>query len=286
MIRGIARLTTTGSCRLATGENMEVIRVVVNGALGRMGQEVIRAVVREPELKVVGAAEKNVTQKYLPLADTLELVPFSSDLESLLTNCNPHVLVDFTMAEVAMKAARLATKRKVNLIIGTTGLSEEDLAEIDQLCRENGVGAVVTPNFSLGAVLLMHLARIAARFFDHAEILEMHHDKKIDAPSGTAVNTARGMLEGRGKSFIFPKTERETIPGTRGGQIQGIAIHSLRLPGFMAGQEVILAKAGETLSIRHEAISRESYMPGVILAVKEVRNRKGLIHGLDALLNL
>ena len=114
----------------------------------------------------------------------------------------------------------------------------------------------------------------------------MHHDQKIDAPSGTAVNTARGMLEGRGKSFIFPKTERETIPGTRGGQIQGIAIHSLRLPGFMAGQEVILAKAGETLSIRHEAISRESYMPGVILAVKEVRNRKGLIHGLDALLNL
>lgn len=265
---------------------MEVIRVVVNGALGRMGQEVIKAVAREPDLKVVGAAEKNVSQKYLPLADALDLVPFSSDLGSLLRTCNPHVLVDFTTAEASMKAARLATKRKVNLIIGTTGLSEGDLAEIEQLCQENGVGAVVAPNFSLGAVLMMHLAKTAARFFDHAEILEMHHDKKIDAPSGTAVNTAKGMLEARGKPFIFPNTEREIIEGTRGGQIQGIAIHSLRLPGFMAGQEVILAKTGETLSLRHEIISRESYMPGVILAVKEVSNRKGLIYGLDALLNL
>jgi len=265
---------------------MEVIRVVVNGALGRMGQEVIKAVVREPELKVVGAAEKNVTQKYLPLADALELVPFSSDLESLVKSCNPHVLIDFTTAEVSMKAARLATKQKVNLVIGTTGLSEENLAEIERLCQENGVGAVVAPNFSLGAVLLMHLAKIAARFFDHAEILEMHHDKKIDAPSGTAINTARGMLKARDKSFIFPKTERQIIEGTRGGQIEGIAIHSLRLPGFMAGQEVILAKTGETLSLRHEIISRESYMPGVILAVKEVTKRKGLVYGLDALLNL
>lgn len=266
------------------GDNMEVVRVVVNGALGRMGQEVIKAVVREPELKLVGAAGKNVTQKYLPL--THDFVPFSSDLESLLKGCNAHVLIDFTTAEASIRAARVATKQQVNLVIGTTGLSEENLAEIEQLCQENGVGAVVAPNFSLGAVVLMHLAKIAARFFEHAEILEMHHDKKIDAPSGTAINTAKGMLEARGKSFIFPKTEREIVAGTRGGQIQGIAIHSLRLPGFMAGQEVILSKAGETLSLRHEIISRESYMPGVILAVKEVTNRKGLVYGLDALLNL
>ncbi len=263
---------------------MEVIRVVVNGALGRMGQEVIKAVVREPELKLVGAAEKNVTQKYLPL--THDFVPFSSDLESLLNTCNANVVVDFTTAEASMKAARVATKQQVNLVIGTTGLSQENLAEIGQLCQDNAVGAVVAPNFSLGAVVLMHLAKIAARFFEHAEILEMHHDKKIDAPSGTAINTARGMVEAHGTSFIFPKTDREIIEGTRGGQIEGIAIHSLRLPGFMAGQEVILAKAGETLSLRHEIISRESYMPGVILAVKEVTNRKGLTYGLDALLDL
>jgi 4-hydroxy-tetrahydrodipicolinate reductase len=263
---------------------MEAVRVVVNGALGRMGQEVIKAVVREPELKLVGAAEKNVTQKYLPL--THDFVPFSSDLESLLKGCNADVLIDFTTAEASIKAARVATKQHVNLVIGTTGLSEENLAEIRQLCEENGVGAVVAPNFSLGAVVLMHLAKIAARFFEHAEILEMHHDKKIDAPSGTAISTAKGMLEARGKSFTFPKTEREILGGTRGGQMQGIAIHSLRLPGFMAGQEVILGKAGEILSLRHEIISRESYMPGVILAVKEVTNRKGLVYGLDALLNL
>jgi 4-hydroxy-tetrahydrodipicolinate reductase len=265
---------------------MESVRVIINGALGKMGQEVARAVVYEAGLKVVGAVEKEVTQQYLALAETLELVPFSSDLASLLKSCNPDVLVDFSNAEVSMAAAREAAKEKVNLVIGTTGLSEENLAEIKQLCQANGVGAVVAPNFSLGAVLLMHLAEIAAKFFDNAEIIEMHHDKKVDAPSGTAIATAKAMLQAHGKSFIYPKAEKETISNTRGGQINGIAIHSLRLPGFMAGQEVIFGGMGQTLSLRHDTISRESYMPGVILAIKEVIKRKGLTYGLDALLDL
>ena len=265
---------------------MEPVRVVVNGALGKMGREVTRAVVHEPGLKVVGFVEKEVTQQYLSVADTLELVPFSSDLASLLKSCHPDVLVDFTNAEVSIAAARVAAKEKVNLVIGTTGLSEENLAEIERLCQANGVGAVVAPNFSLGAVLLMHLAEIAARFFDNAEIIEMHHDKKLDAPSGTAIATAKAMLQAHGKPFIYPKAEKETISNTRGGQMDGIAIHSLRLPGFMAGQEVIFSGMGQTLSLRHDTISRESYMPGVILAIKEVTNRKGLTYGLDALLNL
>jgi 4-hydroxy-tetrahydrodipicolinate reductase len=263
---------------------MEQIRVVVNGALGKMGREVIKALVHEPGLKIVGAAEEKVTQQYLPLVDAPGLVPFSSDLTSLLKSCNPDVLVDFTNAEVSIAAARMAAKEKVNLVIGTTGLSEENLAEIEQLCQTNRVGAVVAPNFSLGAALLIKLAELAAKFFDHAEIVEMHHDKKLDAPSGTAIATAKAMSQAHGKPLIYPKAEREIISNTRGGQIDGIAIHSLRLPGFMAGQEVIFGGKGETLSLRHEAISRECYMPGVILAIKEVTKHKGLIYGLNALL--
>jgi 4-hydroxy-tetrahydrodipicolinate reductase len=265
---------------------MEPIRVVINGALGRMGQEITKAVVCEPGLKAVGAVEKEVTQKYLPLTEAVELIPFSSDLDSLLRSCNADVVVDFTNAEASMAAARIATKQKVNMVIGTSGLSEENLTEIGQLCRANKVGAVVAPNFSLGAALLIHLSKFAAKFFNHAEIIEMHHDKKADAPSGTAIATARAVLQAHGKPFIYPEVTREVLSNTRGGQMDGIAIHSLRLPGFMAGQEVIFSGAGETLSLRHNTISRECYLPGVILAIKEVTKRKGLTYGLDALLKL
>jgi 4-hydroxy-tetrahydrodipicolinate reductase len=265
---------------------MEPIRVVINGALGRMGQEITKAVVCEPGLKAVGAVEKEVTQKYLPLAEAVELIPFSSDLESLLRSCNADVVVDFTNAEAAMAAARIAIKQKVNMVIGTSGLSEENLAEIGQLCRANKVGAVVAPNFSLGAALLIHLAKFAAKFFNHAEIIEMHHDKKADAPSGTAIATARAMLQAHGKPFIYPEVTREVLSNTRGGQMDGIAIHSLRLPGFMAGQEIIFSGAGETLNLHHNTISRECYLPGVLLAIREVKKRKGLTYGLDTLLKL
>ena len=265
---------------------MEPIRVVINGALGRMGQEITKAVVREPGLKAVGAVEKEVTQKYLPLAETVELIPFSSDLDSLLKSCNADVVVDFTNAEVSMAAARIAIKQKVNIVIGTSGLSEESLAEIRQLSQAHKVGAVVAPNFSLGAALLIHLSKFAAKFFAHAEIVEMHHDQKADAPSGTSIATARAMLQTHGKPFIYPEVTHEVLSNTRGGQMEGIAIHSLRLPGFMAGQEIIFSGSGETLSLRHNTISRECYLPGVILAIKEVKKRKGLTYGLDALLKI
>jgi len=261
---------------------MEQIRVVVNGALGRMGQEVINAIAEEDKIKLVCAVEKEVTQRYLPMVGMV--VRFSADLDSSLEQCDADVLVDFTTAEASIEAARIAAKRKVNLVIGTTGLSEENITEIDQLCQSHGIGAIVVPNFSLSAAVLIKLAELAARFFDHAEIIEIHHDKKVDAPSGTAINTANAMAKARGKPFIYPKTETEIIPGTRGGQIEGIAIHSLRSPGFMAAQEVIFSGAGQRLSLRIEPISRQAYMPGVILAIKEVVKRKGLIYGLDSLL--
>jgi 4-hydroxy-tetrahydrodipicolinate reductase len=262
------------------------IRVVINGALGRMGREITSAVVHDPKLKLVGAVEKEVLQRSLPLSDASYIVPLSDDIDSLLDKCAPDVLVDFTNAEVCLAAARAAAKRHVNLVIGTTGITEEGLAEIAEACRVNKIGAIVAPNFSLGAALMMRLSQIAARFFDCAEILEMHHDRKVDAPSGTSIATAKVMLQAHGKPFTYPELGKEVVKGTRGGQIGGIAIHSQRLPGFMAGQEVIFSEMGETLKLRHEAINRECYMPGVLLAIKEVVKRKGVVYGLESLLDL
>ncbi|MFO7712177.1 MAG: 4-hydroxy-tetrahydrodipicolinate reductase [Dehalococcoidia bacterium] len=265
---------------------MDFVRVVVNGALGRMGQEIAKAVVLEPGMKAVGAVEREVAQQYLPLAGTMELVPFSSDLGTLLKECNADVVVDFTDAEASIAAARTAIRQKVSMVIGTAGLSEDDLREIEQLCKDNGVGAVVAADFSLGAALMVHLSRYASRFFDHAEIVEMHHDKKADAPSETAIATAGAMLEGHGKRFGCPESKQEKVSNSRGVMIDGIAVHSVRLPGFLAGQEVIFSGAGETLSLHHNAMSRECYLRGVLLAIKKVKRRKGLTCGLDALLDL
>jgi 4-hydroxy-tetrahydrodipicolinate reductase len=171
------------------------------------------------------------------------------------------------------------------MIIGTTGLTADDLAEIDRLAVAHQVGAVVAPNFTIGAVLMIHLAKIVARYFDYAEIIELHHHLKADAPSGTALSTAKAMVQARGKPFQSPHQKEEILP-SRGEQVEGISLHSVRLPGLMAHQQVLLGGPGQTLSIRHDTISRECYMPGVILAVKEVVKRRGLVHGLDTLLNL
>jgi len=264
---------------------MKAIRVVVHGALGKMGREVINALCQEPETKVVGAVELQVAEDRLPLPDGSGTVPFSANLEQILTSCRPDVLVDFTIARATMPAVRLAAKRGVNLVIGTTGLTADDLAEMERLATAHDIGIVVAPNFTVGAVLMMHLAKIAAKYLDYAEIIELHHHLKADAPSGTALSTARAMAKARGKPFQRP-LERGETPPSRGEAVEGITIHSVRLPGLMAHQEVILGAPGQTLSIRHDTISRECYMPGVILAIKEVVKRKGLIYGLDALLNL
>ena len=261
-------------------------RVVVNGALGRMGQEVARAVLADPDLRFVGAVEGNAPQPYFPVPEYPELIPFSSDLGSLIEKTCADVVVDFTHTQVAMDAARATLSRRVRMVTGTTGLSEADLEEIRELCQANSVGAVIAANFSLGAVLLMHLSQIASRFFANAEIIEMHHDKKLDAPSGTALATARLMVQARTAGFVHPTTEKEVLPGVRGGEVNGLAIHSIRLPGVMAAQEVIFGGRGQTLSLRHDATSRESYMPGVILAVKEVMKSEQLVVGLDKLMGL
>lgn len=265
---------------------MEPIRVLVHGALGKMGQAVINAVSRDPELLVVGAVDVKANRDQLQLPNGSGEFPLSTELESLIESTKPDVIVDFTQHDAAMPAVRIGTKHHINFVIGTTGLSETDLSEIDSLSRQNDVGAVVAPNFSLGAILMMHLSKIAGKYFDYAEIIEMHHEQKLDSPSGTAVATAKGMVETRGKGFIYPETQKESIMGARGAEYEGIALHSVRSPGYMAHQEVILGSTGQTLKIRHDQISREGFGPGITMAVKEVVKSKGLIFGLDKLLGL
>ena len=264
---------------------MGPIKVVVNGASGKMGQEVVKAVCHEPEVQLVGAVEQQVTEDYLALPDGSGTVPFSANLEQMLTSCRPDVLVDFTIAKAVMPAARIAAKQGVNLVIGTTGLTADELAEIDQLSTVHKIGTLVAPNFALGAVLMIHLAKIAAKYMDYAEIIELHHDKKVDAPSGTALSTARAMAEAKGKPFLQPAGKGEAL-ASRGQQVDGVTIHSVRLPGLLAHQEVLFGGAGQTLNIRHDTISRECFMPGVILAIKEVVKHKRLVYGLDTLLGL
>jgi 4-hydroxy-tetrahydrodipicolinate reductase len=265
---------------------MSKIKVAVNGALGRMGQQAVHDIVADPDLELIAAADIKAEREHSSVPGLPKKIPLHNNLTALIEMYHPQVVVDFTVPEAAMGAARLALNNGACLVMGTTGLSEANLKEIDDLAQKYKKGAVVAANFAIGAIIMMHLAKIAAKYFDNAEIIELHHDKKLDAPSGTALATARAMLQSRGKPFIYPGTEKETLKGTRGGQSEGIAIHSVRLPGLVASQEVILGALGQTLSIRHDTISRESFMPGVILAVKEVIHMHGLVYGLDRLLKL
>ncbi|MDP3047396.1 MAG: 4-hydroxy-tetrahydrodipicolinate reductase [Chloroflexota bacterium] len=264
---------------------MEPIRVVIAGALGKVGSELVTAVQREPDLCLVGAVEVRGREDTLSLPDG-SLLPMGSDANVILERTRPRVLVDFTRPDAVMLNVRAAFKHHVSPVVGTTGLSAENLLEIRDLCAATGTGAVVASNFALGAVLLMHFARIAARYFDHAEIIELHHDQKADAPSGTALTTARLMAEAHGGDLAAAATSKQTLEGTRGGTLGGVHIHSVRLPGLVAHQEVIFGGLGQTLTIRHDSISRESFVPGGLLAIREVVKRQYLVNGLEDLLGL
>jgi 4-hydroxy-tetrahydrodipicolinate reductase len=262
---------------------MEQIKVLVHGAAGRVGQEVVRAVCNETGMALVGGVDIKTTGDKLALPDGTT-VPFTTNLADILDSTEPDVMVDFTIAKASMPAVRTAAKKNVNMVIGTTGFSAAELDEMKKLAEANEIGIVAAPNFALGAVLMMHLAKIAGKFMDHAEIIELHHDKKLDAPSGTSLLTAKAMVEARGKPFLPPSAGERT--DSRGKDISGISIHSVRLPGFMAHQEVILGTDGQTLRIQHDQINREAFMPGVLLAVKAVVQQKGFTYGLDKLLGL
>ncbi|WP_407937688.1 4-hydroxy-tetrahydrodipicolinate reductase [Neomoorella mulderi] len=266
---------------------MTTIRVVVTGAAGRMGREMTKGLLQAGDIEVVGAVDRVAVGTDIGTLNGLQPhgVPINDDLAAVIKTTRPQVMVDFTVAAAALANARLAVEQGVSPVIGTTGISLEQLDELHQLCEARQVGAVVAPNFSLGAVLMMHFARQAARYFPRAEIIEMHHEQKIDAPSGTALKTAELMAE-EIETALAPPAAEEKVAGARGATYRGLAVHSIRLPGAVAHQEVIFGGQGQLLTIRHDTISREAFLPGLLLAVRRVLHLKGVVYGLENLLEL
>lgn len=265
---------------------MNKIRVVVIGVLGKMGQETVKAVIADEELELVGAVD--IRGKNQLLASIIGIgnndISIENDLDLVLKQAKPDVIVDFTNPQAVFNNAKTALKNSITCIIGTTGLNAVELAQLEKMAKEKDVGIAIIPNFAIGAVLMMKFAQEAAKFFPDVEIIEMHHDQKMDAPSGTAIKTAEMINETR--TFNLPRNlrEYEKIPGCRGGDVDQIRIHSVRLPGFIAHQEVIFGGLGESLKIRHDSFDRVGFMPGVIMVIKKMVDRKGLIYGMENLL--
>ena len=263
---------------------MAPIRVVVHGVTGKMGQEVLATLCREADLTPVAGVCRQPRGETLPLPDRSGAIPLFTSVEDSLKFATPDVMVDFTNASACVDAALHAADAGVHSVIGSSGLSDEQLKQLDTAAREKSVGMVAAPNFAIGAVVMMKLAQQAAPFFEYVDIIEMHHEAKIDAPSGTALALAKTLAEGR--QFQRNWTEKEHLSGTRGGEMHGIGVHSLRMAGRSAHHEVIFGTSGQTLSIRHDTLSRDCYMPGVVRAIREVVNQKGLVVGLENLLGL
>lgn len=262
---------------------MASIRVLVNGATGKMGMETVATIGREDGLKLVGATCRRERGNTLPVSGGGE-VPLSTNLEDLLAQTHPDVMVDFTNANACMESVTIAAANSTNMVLGASGLTDEHLKQLDALAHDNNIGIIVAPNFALGAVILKKLAEQAAAYFDYVDIIESHHEAKIDAPSGFAMALAQSL--GDAKQFTRNVTEKENLPGTRGGEYNGVSIHSIRMPGRTAHHEVIMGAAGQTISLRHDTLGRDCYMPGVVRCIREVVQRPGLVVGLENVLGL
>lgn len=261
-------------------------RVIVAGALGRMGTETVKAIWQDEELALVAAVDIKARGETVSDITGLKGISMTidNDLEAAFEQTKPQVLVDFTNPQAVFNNVRSALLKGVTSIVGTTGLNEVELKQLEKLAVENGVGVAVIPNFAIGAVLMMKFAREAAQYFPDVEIIELHHDKKMDAPSGTAIKTAELISQNRPHRPPRNVREMEKITGCRGGEWDQIRIHSVRLPGFVAHQEVIFGGMGQSLTIRHDSYDRAGFMPGVLMVIKRMRNRQGLVYGMENLL--
>ncbi|MDB9490281.1 4-hydroxy-tetrahydrodipicolinate reductase [Dolichospermum circinale CS-534/05] len=276
--------------------NQASIPVIVNGAAGKMGREVIKAVAQASDLTLMGAIDTTPQHQgkdageLAGLSEPLE-VPISNQLEPMLAyvagerQMQPGVLVDFTHPDVVYNNIRSAIAYGIRPVVGTTGLSPAQIQELSDFAEKASTGCLIIPNFSIGMVLLQEAAVRASQYFDHVEIIELHHNQKADAPSGTAIQTAQ-LLGEMGKTFNTAMVEEtEKIPGARGSLAdEGIRIHSVRLPGLIAHQEVIFGAAGQIYTLRHDTSDRACYMPGVLLAIRKVNQLKSLVYGLEKIL--
>jgi 4-hydroxy-tetrahydrodipicolinate reductase len=270
----VAAVTTSASPdRSATpGTDTTRTAVAVLGARGRMGTEVVRAVTDAEDLELVATVD-------------------AGDRLSTVADAGARVVVDFTRPDAVMDNVRFCVDQGIHCVVGTTGFDDAKLDTVASwLGAEPSVGVVVAPNFGIGAVLLMRFAQEAARFFPSVEIVELHHPNKVDAPSGTAARTARLIAAARRAAGVpgAPDATRDadSLPGARGADVEGVPVHAVRLAGLVAHQEVLMGSAGETLTLRHDSYDRASFMPGVLLAVRQIADRPGLTVGIEALLGL
>jgi len=250
---------------------MDRIKIAVCGSNGKMGKEVVQAVLADTELELTAQIDLNNAE-----FKTIEQAKNIKDID---------VLIDFTQPKSIFENAKYCLNNGIKPVIGTTGLSDNQIEELKNLSNEKNLACLIAPNFSTGAVLMMMFAQKAAKYFDNAEIIEFHHNQKKDAPSGTAIKTALMMSQEKDNFKMGNCDETETIKGSRGGtSYNDIQIHSVRMPGFMASQEVIFGSSGQTLKIRHDSTDRKCYMNGVIMAVKYAAKHNEFIYGLENIL--
>lgn len=263
------------------------IRVAVAGAGGRMGREVVKMVLQEEKFTLAAAIDRSSAGQDAGTAAGLPAcgVMITDHLEAALQSGGIDVLVDFTVPQAAYGNTKTAITYGVRPVVGTTGFTPAQIEELDELCKSRGIGGLIAPNFSIGAILMMRFAAEAAKYFPHLEIIEYHGDQKLDAPSGTSVKTAELIAKTRKELRQGNPSEEETIEGARGGYYDGFRIHSVRLPGIFAQQEVIFGAFGQSLKIRHDSYDRAGYMPGVQVAVDKVMTYTGLIYGFEHLMD-
>lgn len=267
---------------------MEDVKIIIAGPRGRMGSEAVKLVTNTGNFKLVAAIDHK--NEGLMLSDvngfqSIANVPIYTDIEKCLQEVEADVLIDLTTPEVGMLHAKTALEYNVRPVVGTTGFSKEDLEELQRICFEKELGCIIAPNFAIGAVLMMKFAQMAAKYFDDVEIIEMHHDQKLDAPSGTAVKTAEMISTAREPKKQGHPNEKETIKGARGGDYDGMRIHSVRLPGLIAHQQVLFGSDGQSLTIRHDSYHRGSFMSGVKVAVETVMKQNKFVYGLENILD-
>ena len=261
------------------------IRVAVAGACGRMGKLVVQTVIQQPDMTLVSAIDKQYVGEDIG-AITVEHpigLTVTDHLADALEQTQPHVLVDFTTLGAAVSHIYTALEHGVVPVVGTSGFSAQTLSDIREAVERTGTACVIVPNFAIGAVLMIQLAREAARYFPNVEIIELHHDGKVDSPSGTAIRTAEVIAAARTeRPRQIPQEQK--FEGARGASVASVPVHSVRLPGLVAHQMVIFGGQGEILTIRHDSMDRQSFMPGVLLAIRKAQQIRGLVVGLEHLL--
>lgn len=264
---------------------VNMIRVMVNGAGGKMGREVVKAVHADSELTMIGGIDPSKAGQDVGTVAGIEPlhIIMAETIDEVLSDNKPDVIVDFTNPAVIFENAKKILSAGVHIVIGTTGLTEEQRNELNEIGLKHNANCLVAPNFSLGAVMMMKVAAELAPYFPDVEIIELHHNHKYDAPSGTSILTAKLINDAKEAANVTGSEDltRESLPGARGAKVDNVTIHSVRLPGYVAHQQVLFGGYDETLTIRHDSLSRLSFMPGVVLACKKISTKPGLIYGLE-----